>query len=120
MDYKHFENFTVWMDSRNFFAIVLSVLFNLFFIPLYYWDHRYQCDWFHNLRAWLRKYGVVGRFAFRLLDTTNNPSATLGETIVFFTGIAIYSVIWMVFSFVFVAIALIIAATETWRDLRNG
>ena len=116
MDYKRFRNFMVWMDGGSFFAIVFSVLFNLFIIPLFYWDHRYQHDWFHNLRAWMRKYGAVGRFAASLIDTTNRCDSPPSETIVFLLGIAVYSIVWFTFSFVFVAFAFLIAATETWKD----
>ena len=116
MDYKRFRNFMVWLDGGSFFAIVFSVLFNLFIIPLFYWDHRYQHDWFHNLRAWMRKYGAVGRFAASLIDTTNRCDSPPSETIVFLLGIALYSIVWLAFSFVFVAFAFLIAATETWKD----
>ena len=117
--FKHFYEFYNWMERESFFAMIINVLFNLWCGPILWWDHRGQHDWFHNLRAWLSKYGVVGRVAFRLLDTTNNPSPTFGETIIFFTGIAVYTVIWGIFSPIFVTLAILIAVTETWRDLRN-
>ena len=117
--FKHFYEFYNWMERESFFAMIINVLFNLWCGPIVWWEHRYQHDWFQWLRDRLPKYGVVGRVAFRLLDTTNNPSPTFGETIVFFTGIAVYTVIWGIFSPIFVTLAILIAVTETWRDLRN-
>ena len=117
--FEHFLKFENWLERDEFLPTFFSVCINLYLGPPTWWDHRYQYDWFHNLRAWLCKYGAVGRFLFKLIDTTNMPYPTRGETIVFLIGVVLYTVIWGIFSPIFVAFAILIATTEALKGKEN-
>lgn len=117
--FEHFLKFENWLERDAFLPTFFSVCINLYLGPLTWWWHRGHDGWFYLLRARFFEYGFVGRFLFKLIDTTDMPYPTRGETIVFLIGVVLYTVIWGIFSPIFVVFAILIATTETLKGKEN-